>query len=107
MYGKRFFKRHPSCHYCLVHGMDSVMEQNLAGDATEGRMLASEAGEHTHQLHMVWVQQHCRRTPASRSHDLLHTGKLVRGLGCHMGYIPVCYRTKDTSKGFHVEGGVH
>ena len=98
--GRRFFKRHPTTHFALVHSMDSLKEQNWEGNATEGRLLCLEAGEHMHQLHMNWVQEHCRRTPRYRCHDLLFMGKLVRGLSVTQGFVPVCFHAKKKAE-FH------
>ena len=90
-FAMRYFCRHPSCHYALVHSMDSIREQNAAGDATEGRMLMMEVGEHTHQLHMAYASKACRHSPPQRCYDLLHIGLTLRGLAIRYGYVPVTF----------------
>ena len=84
----RWFCRHPTGHYALVHSVDSIKEQNWTGDATEGKFLCMEGGEHTHQVHMGVASKCTRHDPKLRSHDILFWGKLMRGLAIMFGYIP-------------------
>ena len=97
-YGTSFFVNHPTVHYALVHGCDAIREQNLAGDATEGRFLCMEAGEHHHQDDMETVKSRCRPGAAQRSHDLLMHGKVRRGLSVEAGYVPISFSLR---KSFH------
>jgi len=87
-YALPFFVRHPTAHYALVHGVDTIREQNWQGDATEGVFLCMEGGEHTHQHDMKLVATHTRHSARLRSHDILYCAKLARGLSFRYGYLP-------------------